>query len=84
MTGVALVPAPVEVLGHGAELDNQVAGEVFRLDFAALLAPQPDQGGLVVAHDDPGVRAADKGAAVRFEIVEISANSWLLSKRCNL
>ena len=26
LTGVALVPAPVEVLGDGAELDNQIVG----------------------------------------------------------
>ena len=37
VTGVALVPAPVQVLGDGAELDNQVVGEVLRLDLAALL-----------------------------------------------
>jgi len=30
----------------------------------ALLAPEPDQGGLVITHDDPGVGAADKEAAV--------------------
>jgi hypothetical protein len=45
LAGVALVPAPVEVLGHGAELDDQVAGEVLRLDLAALLPPQAEQGG---------------------------------------
>ena len=64
LAGVALVPVPVEVLGHGAELDDQVVGQVFGLDLAALLPPEPEQGGLVVAHDDPGVRAADEGAAV--------------------
>ena len=64
LAGVALVPVPVEVLGHGAELDDQVAGEVFRLDLAALLPPQPDQGGFVIAHDDPGIRAADKGTTI--------------------
>jgi hypothetical protein len=31
LAGVALIPAPVEVLGDGAELDDQVAGEVLRL-----------------------------------------------------
>ncbi len=66
VTGVALVPAPVEVFGHGAELDDQVVGEVFRLDLAALLPPQPDQSGLIVAHDDPGIRAADEGAAIHW------------------
>ena len=64
LAGIALVPAPVELLGHTAELDDQVAGQVLGLDFAALLPPQPEQGGLVVPHDDPGVRAADEGAAV--------------------
>ena len=54
---------PVEVLGHDPELDDQIAGEVLRLGLAALLPPQPEQGRLIVAHDDPGVGAADEGAA---------------------
>ena len=64
LAGIALVPAPVEVLGDDPELDDEVAGKVLRLDLAALLPPQPHQGGLVIAHDDPGVRAADEVAAV--------------------
>ena len=62
LPGIALVPAPIEVLGDQAELDDEVAGEVLRLDLAALFPPEPEQGGLVVAHDDPGVRAADEAA----------------------
>src|SRR5437868_2771031 len=62
--GVALVPGAVEVLGHGPELHDKVAREVLRLSLAALLAPELDQGRLVIAHDDPGVRTANKGAAV--------------------
>jgi hypothetical protein len=46
---------PIEVLGHGAEQDDQVGGEVLGLDLAALLAPEVNQGCLVVSHDDPGV-----------------------------
>ena len=65
LTGIGLVPAPVQVFGDDPELDDEIAREVFRLDLAAFLPPQPQQGGLVVAHDDPGVRAADKVAAVR-------------------
>ena len=61
---VFLVPVPVEVLGHGAELDQEVAGQVLGLDLAALFPPEADQGRLVVAHDDPGVRAADELTAV--------------------
>ena len=64
LAGIALIPAPIEVLGHDPELDDQVVGEVLRLDLAALLAPEPEQGGLVVAHDDPGVRAANEGATI--------------------
>jgi hypothetical protein len=38
LPGIALVPAPVQVLGGLAELDDEIAGEVLGLDFAALLA----------------------------------------------
>src|SRR5262249_6849544 len=62
--GIALVPGPIEVLGHGPELHDQVAGEILRWRFPALLAPEPDEGCLFVAHNDAGVRAADEGAAV--------------------
>ena len=65
LPGIGLVPAPVEVLGDDAELDDEVAGQVLRLDFAALFPPQPQQGGLVIAHDDPGVRAADEASGDR-------------------
>ena len=36
-----------------------------RLDLAALFLPQPDQGGFVITHDDPGVRATDEVSAIR-------------------
>ena len=66
--GIGLVPAPVKLLGGEAELHDQVAGQVLWLDFAALLPPETLQGGLVVAHDDPGIRAADKCAARQIDI----------------
>ena len=61
--GIALVPGAVELLGRGPELHDEVAGQVLRLGLAPFLAPEADQGRLVAAHDDPGVRAADEGAA---------------------
>ena len=76
LAGIALVPVPIEVLGDHPELDDQIAGQVLRFDLAALFAPKPEQGGLVVAHDDPGVRAADEGAAVTRGFASIS-NPWL-------
>ena len=41
LPGIALVPEPVEVLGHEPQLDDQVAGEVLRLGLAPLLSPEP-------------------------------------------
>jgi hypothetical protein len=43
VAGVSLVPAPVEVLGDQAELDDQIIGEIVRFDLAALFAPQTNQ-----------------------------------------
>jgi hypothetical protein len=52
---VALIPAPVEVLGDRPKLDDQIVGEIFRVHLAALLPPEPDQHRLVATHDDSGV-----------------------------
>ena len=61
---VPLIPGDVEVFGCLAELDDEIARQVFRLDFAALLAPQVDERRLIVAHNNPRVRAADEALAV--------------------
>ena len=47
-----------------AELDDQIVGEILRLDLAALLPPQPNQHRLVATHDNPGIGATDKRAAM--------------------
>src|SRR2546423_1473587 len=62
--GVALIPAPVEVFGDGAELADQNVGQVLRLDLAAFFPPEPNKRGFISAHDDPGVGAADETAAI--------------------
>jgi hypothetical protein len=64
LPGVALVPELIEVLGHQAELNDKVAGEVLRLGLAALLAPELEEGRLIGAHDHPGIRAADERPAL--------------------
>ena len=64
LPGIAFVPMAVEGLGHKAELDDEVAGQVLRLGLAPFLAPEADQGGFVAAHDDLGIRAADKRPAL--------------------
>ena len=68
LAGIALIPAPIELLGDRAKLNDQVAGQVLGLDFAALFPPEAEQGGLVLAHDDPGVRAANERAPITFAI----------------
>ena len=56
---------PIEGFGHQAKLDEEVAGQVLRLDFAALLAPEAEQRGLIIAHDGPGIRTTDEAASIR-------------------
>jgi hypothetical protein len=44
---IGLVPAPVELLRSEAELHYQIARQVLRIGFAALFAPQPQQGDFI-------------------------------------
>ena len=52
----------IEFLGGDPELDDQVPGEVLRLDLAAFLLPEAEKRGFIVAHDDSGIGATDKSA----------------------
>ena len=45
------------------KLDDEIARRSSGFRLAPLFPPEAEKGGLVVAHDDPGVRAADKGSA---------------------
>jgi hypothetical protein len=58
------VPAAVEVLGRQPQLDDQDAREVDRRRFSPFFPPKMMEGLLVLAHDDPGVGAADELATV--------------------
>ena len=64
LAGIGLVPAPVKVLSHHSELDHEITGKVFGLGFAPLFAPQAKECLLIIAHDDAGVRSADKKATI--------------------
>ena len=64
LSGIGLVPAAIKVLRGEPELDNKIAGQILRLDLAALLAPEADQSSFIVAHDDPGVRTPDEITAI--------------------
>jgi hypothetical protein len=88
LPGIRLVPAPIETFGRQAELNDEIPGKVFRFDIASLFPPQTEQSRFITAHNDPGVRAAYKGAAARSLSSEFSktlrhgnlANSQLI--RC--
>ena len=79
LPGIGLVPAPVQLLGGGPELDDEVAGQVLGLDLAALFLPQAVPGPLVVAHDDPGVRAANERTTPRPSCADIWKRNCALS-----
>jgi hypothetical protein len=55
LTGITFKPAAVECFGGNPELDDEVAGEVLRLDFAALFPPQAEERAFVVTHNGAGV-----------------------------
>jgi hypothetical protein len=63
LAGIVLEPKSIKTLGHDAELHDQIARKIFRLGLTALLPPKAEQGTLIVTHDDPGVRAADKASS---------------------
>ena len=76
---VAFVPMSVESFGRHAKLDDEVSGQVLRLGLASFLAPEADQGGLIVAHDDPGIRAADERTALdKFAKLNLTASVSIL------
>ena len=75
LTGVGLVPAPVHLLGRKTEQDEEIAGEVLGLDFAAFFAPKPQDGSFMVAHNNSGVGPADEVATLdRFSSLRKSLN----------
>ena len=39
LTGIGLIPAPVQVLGRKPELNDEIARQVLRLDLATLFLP---------------------------------------------
>ena len=75
LTGIELIPAPVQILRNRSKLDNQIPREVLRLDLTAFLPPQPHQGNFIIAHDDPSVGAADEGAPVHHMVFSLLSSS---------
>src|SRR5262249_62394895 len=65
LTGISLVPAPVQILGRNTKLDNEIAGQALWLDFAPLFTPEAMEGGLVIPNHDTAVGAANEVTAVK-------------------
>jgi hypothetical protein len=63
---VQFVPATVEVLGNETKLRDQHSRQVEWSFLAALFAPETQEGLLVLAHDDPRVRASNEVTAVAY------------------
>jgi hypothetical protein len=62
LPSIALVPKPIEILGDDAELHDQIARKVLRLSLAPFFPPEAQEGGLIRAHYDPGIRPANKAS----------------------
>ena len=75
MAGVALVPAPVQILCDHPKLDDELAGQVGTDSLAPLFFPELQQGFLVFAHDDAGIGAADKVSSILVKLLFLIANS---------
>jgi len=60
LPGINLIPVPVQVLGRQTELNDEVAGEILWLDLAALLPPEPEEGGfiapMIIRASDPPMK----------------------------
>jgi hypothetical protein len=40
LAGIGLIPAPIKLLGHHPELDDEIAGQVLRFKLATLFSPE--------------------------------------------
>ena len=82
VAGVEFVPAAVEVFGDEAELDDQNGRQVGVAASPRFLLPEPQQGFLVLAHDDAGIRAADEVTPIE---ICVALGIWIfLSQRFSL
>ena len=72
---LASIPAPVEVFGHHPELNDEIAREILRLNFPALLLPEAEECSFILPHDDSGVGAADKYRLTSIRSWPISASA---------
>src|SRR5262245_37053806 len=84
LSSCLLEPAPIERLGGRPKLDEEVIRVIWRLRLAALLSPKAQQRVLIVAHDHPGVRSANKSPAVRDSrdgLFRMKFQTWVLLGR---
>jgi hypothetical protein len=71
LAGVALEPMPIEIFGDPLELEDQIAGEVLRLNFTPFFEPKTPECGLVGSKDNSGNRTADESASAGKTVWEL-------------
>ena len=88
MTAVGLKPAPVNSLGHLSQLNDEIRGQIFCLNFPTLF-PRPDRKRRAALRSSPMIRtsgAADKVSAMASLAVALGADSpiagRLILSRC--
>ncbi|KYK46056.1 hypothetical protein A1D31_34150 [Bradyrhizobium liaoningense] len=55
VTARPLVPPSIQILGHTAELDDELSTEVLWFDLPALLPPKSKESIRLVPHNNSGV-----------------------------
>jgi hypothetical protein len=84
LPGIGLIPVPVQLLGRNTKLNNEIAREVFGLDFTPLFLPQPEEGGLIGTHNDPSIRPADEVATTSRLFPQMRPHGFLLQSKSAL
>jgi hypothetical protein len=68
-SGVTLIPAAVEILGDGAELDNEVSREILRLGFARFsrqsLSRLASSSPMMIRASEPPIKERRSDCAIR-------------------
>ena len=60
--------SPVQFFGRRPEPDDGVGGQIFRVGLASFLPPKAEEGAFSLAHDDPGVGAADEETSIELNV----------------
>src|SRR5262245_30775727 len=74
--GVALIPAPIQILSCLPKLYDKVRREILRFSFPTLFMPKTYEGTFIMPHDNPSVPATNTAAAV-LELSPLACHDYL-------